>query len=204
MVLGVTGGYCAGKDAVVRVLESYDIFEINEDKIGHDALLSLSGEVEDAFGSGVIDAEGLVDRRALGSIVFSDPEALRSLENIVHPWMEAETKRRIANSRSAHTMINAAILQHMGLHRMCDLVFQVEAPLLLRVYRAQKRDGYSLPDAYKRIRTQRKHGKIDMPKQFLNEKGSYVDTVVVRNGGSRGALSRRLRNILVDYGLIGR
>ncbi len=62
MVLGVTGGYCAGKDAVVKLLERYGIVEINEDKIGHDALLALSTEVEEAFGPRVIGGNGRVDR----------------------------------------------------------------------------------------------------------------------------------------------
>ena len=204
MVLGVTGGYCAGKDAAVRELESHDISEINEDKIGHEALFALRSQVEEAFGARVIGTDGQVDRRALGVIVFSNPEALRLLESIVHPWMIEETRKRVSEAGDGHTMINAAILQRMGLHRLCDLVLQMEAPLLLRVYRGRKRDGQSIFRILRRIRSQEKHGNIDMPKQFLNEKGSDVDTVVVRNGGSRGALSRRLRKILTDYGLIGR
>jgi dephospho-CoA kinase len=204
MVLGVTGGYCAGKDVAVGILALHGIVEINEDKIGHDALLALSAEVEGAFGSSVLDGEGHVDRKTLGSIVFSDPSALHRLESIVHPWMIEETKRQVSAAGNAHSMINAAILHRMGLHRLCDLVLQVEAPFLLRLYRAKKRDGHALREIVRRVRAQREHQNADMRKQFLNEKGSNVDTLVVSNGGSRGALSSRLTSILSDHGLIGR
>ena len=204
MVLGVTGGYCAGKDAVVGLLALFGIVEINEDKVGHDALLALGAEVEGTFGPRVLDSDGLVDRKALGSIVFSDPNALKRLESIVHPWMIEETKRQVSAAGNAHSMINAAILHRMGLHRLCDLVLLIEAPLLLRLYRAKRRDGHAIRQIVKRVRAQREHQNVDIRKQFLNEKGSHVDTVIVRNGGSRGALSRRLKNILSDHGLIGR
>ena len=118
--------------------------------------------------------------------------------------MIEETKKQVSLAGSAHTMINAAILHRMRLHRLCDLVLQIEAPFLVRIYRARKRDGHAISEIFKRIRVQQEHRNIDIRKQFLNDKGSHVDTVIVRNGGSRGALSRRLRNILSDHGLIGR
>ena len=204
MVLGVTGGYCAGKDAAVALLKLHGIIEINEDKIGHDALLALNSEVEATFGRRVLDGDGTVDRKALGAIVFSDPEALSRLEGVVHPWMIEETKRQVSAGGSAHMMINAAILHRMGLHRLCDLVLKIEAPFLVRLCRAKKRDGYSFKEIMRRLGAQKSLRKVENRQQFLNEMGSRVDTVIVRNGGSRGALSRRLTNILSDHGIIGR
>ncbi len=204
MVLGVTGGYCAGKDAAVGFLKSHGIIEINEDNIGHDALLSLNTEVEAAFGPRVIDGDGRVDRKALGAIVFSDLKALSRLEGILHPWMIEETRRQVSAAGSAHTMINAAILHRMGLHRLCGLVVTVEAPFFVRLYRAKRRDGYTFTEILKRLRAQKDLRNDDKPQQFLNEKGAPVDTVIVKNGGSRGVLSRRLERILSDHGIIGR
>ena len=204
MVLGVTGGYCAGKDTAVELLKNHGIIEINEDKIGHEALRVLSTKIGAAFGEGVLDGDGLVDRKALGAIVFADPKELSRLEGIVHPWMIEETRRQVAAAGSAHTVINAAILERMGLHRLCDLVVKIEAPTLVRLYRAKKRDGYMFKEIVKRLRIQREFRNNDKPQHFLNEKGSPVDTVIVTNGGSPHALSIRLRKILSDHGIIGR
>ena len=204
MVVGVTGGYCAGKDAAVKLLAAYDIAEINEDKIGHEVLAAQSAQVVEAFGGGVLNDEGRIDRKALGSIVFSNPSALGKLESIVHPRMVEETRKRITGSDTSHVMINAALLHRMRLHLLCDLVLLIEAPLITRLYRAKKRDRYPTREILKRIRSQREFRKPDIRKQFLNEKGMRVDTVIVRNCASVNVLSKRLAHILSEHGMIGR
>ena len=205
MVLGITGGYCAGKDLAVGILVRYGIEEINEDRLGHQALEILKDRIKDVFGAGVLDESGKVDRRALGSVVFANLKALERLERIVHPWMVEETKRRIAEAENQNIVINAAILHRMGLHRVCDLIIIIRAPFLVRFRRAKRRDGHSWTETFKRLRTQaRQRRREDIPKQFLNEKGEDVDTVRVNNGGSKDTLEKRLAGILSDHGITGR
>ncbi len=205
MVLGVTGGYCAGKDAAVAVLARHGIIEINEDRIGHEALRTLKERVAEEFGSRVLNADGEINRRVLGSIVFENHDALKRLEGIVHPPMVAETKRRIADAGNRHVMINAAILHRMGLHRLCDLVLVIRAPFFLRFYRAMKRDRLGIRETVKRLLTQASQREnIDLQERFLNEKGEYVDTVVVQNCGTKSSLSRKLAAIVSELGITGR
>src|SRR5512136_767870 len=101
MILGLTGPYCAGKDAVARVLERRGFRVLNVDAIGHEVLEDLRGEVAAAFGSGVLRADGSVDRRALGRIVFADPAALARHEAIVHPAMVERVRALAAAERAA-------------------------------------------------------------------------------------------------------
>ena len=191
-VVGVTGKYCAGKDTAARILVSHGYREIDVDKLGHEALHSEHARIVGRFGPEVSGPDGEVDRRALGDIVFASASALRDLESIVHPVMLQAARSGIAELRNAGAspgvVINAAILFRMGLHRLCDTVIYVEAPLILRLRRAQQRDGLSLRDVVRRLRAQR-----DVAPQFLT---SDADVHSVQNDGSQEQLGAKLSQLL--------
>ncbi len=162
MIIGLTGKYCAGKNAAAAVFEEKGIPSIDVDKLGHRALDARIEEIAEAFGPEVVvtDKNGkrTVDRKALGSIVFSDPQKLFRLEKISHPWMKAETARLTAGYKAEgrrHVVVNAAILYRMELDKLCDCVIWIEAPLVTRFRRALKRDSAGIAAVIKRIYTQR-------------------------------------------------
>jgi dephospho-CoA kinase len=186
MVIGLTGKYCAGKDSVARVFEAHGFSVIDVDALGHEALAARAGQVVETFGSLVGTARGDVDRTALGRIVFRDPGALSRLEAIVHPPMVQRVKELIAQG-GRDIVVNAAILHHMGLHRLCGAVVCVCAPLVVRLVRALRRDGLTVRDALARVGSQRGicPQSNDPP----------VDTYIVRNGGSTRSLERRVARL---------
>lgn len=194
MIIGLTGKYCSGKNLVAKILETYSIEIIDEDRIGHLALDEKREEIASEFGAPVVRADGSIDRRELGNRVFAESDALARLESIVHPWMVEETKRRAELSPAPHVAINAALLVKMGLHELCDFVVLVSAPAPVRFFRALRRDGFSPGAIFRRMWSQR----------FLNEGIKSVDTIVVRNIGSRRRLESRVRITLARRGLTGR
>lgn len=182
MVLGLTGKYCAGKNLVADYLSRSGWSIIDEDRIGHQSLAANQGEIVEAFGREIEDADGNIDRRALGEIVFGDPAQLNRLESIVHPWMVRETKRLIDEGTEERFVINAAVLFKMGLHELCDSVIVVRSFVLLRVIRGRRRDGSSLRQIRKRLSAQRS----------LNRAPGGVDTISVWNNRSRIRLERNI------------
>ena len=205
MVVGLTGGYCAGKDVVARVLAARGYTVIDVDALGHDALRVMAAEVFKAFGASVRSPDGSVDRKALGKIVFADPVSLARLELIVHPVMVNDVRRRTA-AMGGDVLINAAILHHMGLDLLCDAVVCVRAPLVARVFRAMRRDRLTFCAALSRIRASGRadarhgfsaSGRADArhgfsPPQFND---SPVDTYTVRNKGSMRSLEHRVARL---------
>jgi dephospho-CoA kinase len=185
MVLGLTGSYCAGKDAVARILERKGFRVLDVDRIGHEVLEERRDEVAAAFSAGVRRADGSIDRRALGRLVFADPPALARLEAIVHPAM-ADRVRALAAGAAGEgrdVAVNAAILRHMGLDRLCDAVLEVRASFLRRFLRGLRRDRLGSVQVLRRMLSQRAGpGR-------LNSKTSGVDTYTVRNDR---ATTRRL------------
>ena len=81
MVVGVVGKSCSGKDEAVKFLVNEGFYEINVDKLGHEALKQKVDELVSSFGSTILK-DGEVDRKILGPIVFSDPEKLKILNSI--------------------------------------------------------------------------------------------------------------------------
>ena len=90
--VGLTGGLASGKSFIGRALEELGCHVIRADELGHQVLLPGGGAfdaVVAAFGSGILDENGLIDRRKLAGLVFHDPEKLAKLSSIVHPAVTA-------------------------------------------------------------------------------------------------------------------
>lgn len=194
IVVGVTGKYCAGKSTVSELLEEHGYVQIDVDRLGHDALDREAERVVAEFGESVRGADAGVDRKALGRIVFADEERLRSLEAIVHPAMVEMTAERVNEIRRGDgapppgIAINAAVLFRMGLHRLCDTVVYVTAPFFTIWRRARERDGASLVQVIKRLRSQR-----DVDPQYSTPD---ADTHSVENDGDRERLRSQLAKLL--------
>ena len=169
MVVGVVGKSCSGKDEAVKFLVNEGFYEINVDKLGHEALKQKVDELVSSFGSTILK-DGEVDRKILGPIVFSDPEKLKILNSITHPWMCEETERLTKEHKNC--VINAALLESMGLVRLCDEVLYVFAPLEMRLERALKRDGITEENFLARNRNQKDIGLS------LLESGKWVITII--------------------------
>ncbi len=199
MVIGLTGKYCAGKNAVSAVLEEAGAAVIDVDKLGHQALAENSLKIADVFGKDIIDPDGSVNRRKLGAVVFSDPSMLAKLESISHPWMVEKTRRLITEYQTAgkeNVIINAAILLHMKLHVLCSAVIWVDAPFFTRIDRGMKRDNMGLSAVLKRIWSQR-----SLKAQPLRK---YVDTYTIRNSDGTDLLNSKVRTLLEEIEQKGR
>jgi dephospho-CoA kinase len=197
MVIGLTGGYCAGKDAVARILARRGFTVLDVDRIGHEVLEQRRDAVAAAFGESVRRADGSIDRRSVGRIVFADRAALGLLEGIVHPAM-VERVRSLAAAETAagrDAVVNAALLRHMGLDRYCDAVVEVRAGAFRRFLRGLRRDGLEPMQVLRRMWSQRR-GPGRPP---VNGMPPGVDTYIVRNDR---ATTRRLE-LSVDR-LLGR
>ncbi|MCY2924615.1 MAG: dephospho-CoA kinase [Planctomycetota bacterium] len=138
-MIGLVGGVGAGKSTVAARLAEWGCALIDADVIGHEVLATdaVRQAVRTRWPGLALSADGQIDRRALGRIVFADPKALADLNAIVHPVMGEEIARRIEACRARPSVravvLDAAVLFEAGWDVLCtDLVF-VEAPATERV-----------------------------------------------------------------------
>ena len=130
MTVAVTGPFASGKSTFVRLLGELGAETVSADEIVHDLLArdeTTISCVAGRFGEDVLGESG-VDRRALGRKVFGDPEALQDLEEILHPLVRRETRRRVAASGADLFVAEVPLLFEGGTEGDYDLTVAVTVP----------------------------------------------------------------------------
>ncbi len=161
-VVGLCGGSGSGKSEICSVLSSFAIPIIDADAIYH-SITSAPGPCLDAlskeFGSDIVN-NGVLDRKALGKIVFgaSDSEKLLSkLNDITHPFVLREIEDKIHKLEDNNTeiaVVDIPLLFESGFDKRCDVTVAVIADTEIRISRITKRDGISRESAINRINSQ--------------------------------------------------
>jgi len=157
-LIGLTGGIAAGKSTVAEHWAALGAVEIDADQLarqvvepGAPGLLKVTA----AFGPGVLNETGELDRKALGALVFEQPELRKKLESILHPLIQAETRARLAEQPAeAIVVYNVPLLVEAGVDLPFDRVVTVEAPIDDQVKRLTQNRGMEPGEALARIRSQ--------------------------------------------------
>ena len=156
MILGITGGTGCGKTTLLKEVEALGGTVLDCDAIYHRLLSedpTLLEAIESAF-PGVTE-QGILNRKKLGAIVFSDQDALSRLNKITHSAVRQEVLRLLSQA-PALAAIDAIALFESGLAELCDVTVVVTAPEEIRVRRLMKRDCIS--EEYARSRISAQHG----------------------------------------------
>ncbi|QIN78214.1 dephospho-CoA kinase [Rubrobacter marinus] len=131
MTIAVTGPLACGKSTFVRILGELGAETVSADALVHDLLLGdekTIRRIAGRFGDGVRGEEGGIDRRALAGVVFGDPEALKDLEDILHPLVREETDRRVSASDAEVFVAEIPLLFEGERSGQFDLTVAVTAP----------------------------------------------------------------------------
>lgn len=156
-VIGITGSIAAGKSTVCRYLEErYGIYRLDADQVGHEMIErpNIVKELTNAFGTAILDTAGRIDRRALGGMVFTDPEKLALLNSITHPAICREIEERIRSRRDPLILLEAIELLRTPLKALVGEIWVVWAEDTVRVRRIMARQGLSEAEAWDRVRGQ--------------------------------------------------
>jgi dephospho-CoA kinase len=178
-VIGLTGGIGSGKSTVARVLEELGAVTIDADKVGHEAYQPGTKTWQDlvaTFGKEIISADGSIDRKKLGAIVFGNPEQLARLNRIVHPRMFDMMQERIEQYRmqgAKVVVVDAAILFEANWTPLVEEVWVVVASEPVVVARAKARTGLPEEQIRARIRSQMSN----------EERIKKADAVIQNDGG---------------------
>ena len=155
MILGITGGTGCGKTTLLTCIGSQGGLILDCDAIYHDLLRTdpaLLGAIEKRF-PGTVE-NGVLQRKKLGKLVFSDEKALNDLNQITHSAVKAEVLRRLAHTPKL-AAIDAIGLFEGGLAELCDVTVAVTAPEEDRIRRLMIRDGIDRDYAKRRIAAQK-------------------------------------------------
>lgn len=183
--VGLTGGLACGKTFVGQALANLGCYLIQADELGHQVLLP-SGEaytdVVRAFGPGILNEDGAIDRKRLAAEVFGKPDRLELLNRLVHPHVfrrEHELMDQFAQSRPhGIVVVEAAILIETGTYKNYDRLILVECEQEQQIERSLKRDHADRAEVLARLSRQ-------MP---LAEKRKFANYVVDTSGSKEETL----------------
>ena len=196
-MIGLSGGIGSGKTTVRKLLEAMGAATVCADEVVHE--LQAAGQpllqtLAEAFGADVLRADGTLDRKALGELVFGDSEALARLGQIMHPPVVAEIVRRAqaaAQSGAPLTVIDIPLLFE-GVKSQTgsavaldyDALVLVWVPREVQIERTALRDDCSTADAEKRVAAQ-------MP---IDDKRKMA-THVIDNSGTAEQTTEQVRDL---------
>lgn len=196
--LGLVGGIGAGKSTVAALLATRSGVVISGDALGHEALEcpEIRRQVLDRWGSRgtLVKADGRLDRRVLGSIVFAESAERHALESLVFPYIKERLRQEIektqADPKAQFAVVDAAVMFEAGWNGACDRILYVDAPRSVRLARLAARSGWTDAELATREAAQ-------WPAE---QKRQRADAVVVNDAGSE-SLEQQLDRVLMEWGI---
>jgi len=188
-IIGVTGITGSGTSTVSAILAEAGGFVISADKLAHEVMQKGQPVYEKILkqflAPGILLPNGEINRRVLGSMVFSNTQKLALLESLIHPEVIAKTQELLSQACCyPFAVIDAPLLIESEMHKICDYVWLITAPDDIRVSRIKARDGIDAKTATRRLKSRKGDG-------FLR---SYVD-VVIQNDGEL----KDLQQVVIGY-----
>ena len=191
LVIGLTGGSGVGKGCVSRSLLRYGIEAIDTDQTARSVCEKGSpclNELVTAFGDGILNSDGTLNRPALAALAFSDVERHKTLNKITHFHILNQARIWLDGPRKAGkpaAVVDAPLLFESGVDGECDVIIAVTAPRDQRIKRLLARDSVSLEAIELRLSKQKDDG-------FYTEKADFV----IENNGSLEEIDRRVDEIV--------
>lgn len=161
MIIGLTGGIASGKSTVSGLLVSKGARLVDADVIAREVMLPghevLAAAVKQ-FGSEILFPDGTLNRGKLGDIVFRDPAALQTLNNLTHPAIRQEIKERMNSMEQEEPerliIVDIPLLYESGLENLFHEIVVVYVPREVQIARLMERNGLSLEEAEARLNAQ--------------------------------------------------
>ena len=183
--IGLTGNIGSGKTWTCQIFEALGVPVFYADPEAR-KIFNSDNTVKDIsllFGSAVLNPDNSINRKALASIVFNDPQELKKLNQLIHPKLRAEFKKWATKHQTHKYVIQeAAILFENGFDKMMDKNICIAAPKELRLERVMKRDHANREEVLAR-----------MANQWSDQKKEAAANFVVYNDGLRMILPQVLK-----------
>ncbi len=186
-LIGLTGGIATGKSTVAAFLAARGAAVVDADVVARQVLLPGApafAAVVRAFGETVLDADGAIDRAALGAVVFADPARRAELERITHPPINALMEQHILDALGSSAPLVVAdipLLFERDRDNAFDATLLVYAPPAIQLRRIRERDGLDAVQAEQRLAAQ-------LPIDEKRERATWV----IDNSGTREATAAQV------------
>ncbi|OMD85155.1 MULTISPECIES: dephospho-CoA kinase [Paenibacillus] len=161
MIIGLTGGIASGKSTVSALLVNKGARLVDADVIAREVMLpghEVLAAAAKQFGKEILFTDGTLNRAKLGEIVFQDPVALQTLNNLTHPAIRQEIKDRMYSMEQEEPkrliIVDIPLLFESGLETLFHEIVVVYVPREMQIARLMERNRLSLEEAEARLNAQ--------------------------------------------------
>jgi dephospho-CoA kinase len=195
--IGLTGGIASGKSTVSNMLRTLSFPIVDADVCAREVVNpgeTAYNKIVDVFGEHILLADGTINRKRLGEIIFKDGTKRTTLNGIVHPEVRKLMRKKVEEYEHAGesaVVLDIPLLIESQLLDWVDKVLVVYVPQDIQLNRLMVRDQLTREAAMERIQSQ-------LP---LDEKRKYAD-VLIDNSGTIEETNLQLNDILRKWGLV--
>ncbi|MGX7196134.1 dephospho-CoA kinase [Enterococcus olivae] len=159
MILGVTGGIATGKSTVVQIFREHGFPIVDGDVVAREIVEPNQGglaAIVETFGKEILHADGTLDRKKLGAVIFSDPEQRQVLNELLAPFLQEEISRQLTEAKKIAALVIADIplLFEAEYDKKVDQTAVVYISEELQLQRLMMRDQLTEEQAMQRINSQ--------------------------------------------------
>jgi dephospho-CoA kinase len=189
--LGLTGGLGTGKSTVSEMLRKAGVPVVDADRIAKEVVERNSpglAQVVQAFGPGVLNEQGELDRTKMAGLVFSDTAKLQQLESILHPLVQAEVKSQrqwLSDQNHAWAVYDVPLLFEKNLQSQFDEIILVTSTEAQQYARVRARNGWKDDEIRKRIQSQ-------LPLESKKKHSQHI----IENNGSPAELEKKVATLV--------
>ena len=186
-IIGILGGIGSGKSSVAGEFGRLGCGVIDADRIAHELLEKdeIIDRLKEAFGEGILDSNGKIQRGRLSEVVFEDQANVTKINEIIHPQVIAKAQEQIVEfniqDKIKAIVLDAPLLVEVGWHKRCDKLVFVACKDQIRAHRNQKKGAFS-------IKQQKKRENFQIS---LDNKAKIAD-YIVDNNSDLSALSKQI------------
>lgn len=194
-VYAITGGIASGKSTVTRFLREKGFVVIDADEVVrvlYQPGLKIYQAIVAAFGTGILEPSGEIDRRKLGALIFGSSAQRERLNAATHPIIQEEMERLLSDAEAqgaTMVFVDSPLLIEMGHMERYDAIILVYVEPQIQLERLMLRNHLSREEALLRIESQ-------MP---LAQKKSWAD-FLLDNGGDLKSLEHQVEMLLAQLG----
>jgi dephospho-CoA kinase len=194
MIIGLTGSIASGKSTISAMLKEKGYPIIDADLVARLVVepgTSNLREIERTFGNAVMNADGTLNRDALGKLIFDDPAKRKQLNDLMHPAIRSEMLRQrdeLFESGQKTLIMDIPLLFESRLQHFVDKILVVSVTEEMQLQRLMSRNSLSKEEATSRIQSQ-------LP---ISEKEKGADAVIYNNGTIEQS-KEQLERILVEW-----
>lgn len=168
-VIGLTGGIGSGKSTIASYFSSLGVPVYIADDEAKKILYTPDAvtEIKEAFGEDVF-TDAMPDRQKIATLVFNNPDKLKTLNSIIHPKVKEHFLAWVQNNHNAPFVIKeAAILFESGSYKDCDKIILVTAPAEVRIMRVMQRDNITREKVVERMANQWEDSKKELLSDYI-------------------------------------